>query len=232
MAGAIVVEDTKIPPLCAGDRLSAEEFERRYDAMPNLKKAELINGVVYMGSPVSQQEHGGPHFDLIGWLSLYRMSTPGVTGGDNSTIRLPLRNRPQPDACLYVDASQGGQARIDSGYLKGPPELVAEVAATSANYDLHDKKDLYQTSGVREYLIWRVLDKEIDWFVLREGVYKPMAFSSSGFLQSEIFPGLWLDPAALLRGDWPAVLRAAQQGLASGEHTDFVARLQKSAHST
>jgi len=100
------------PPLQGGDRLSAEEFERRYNAMPELKKAELINGVVYMPSPVIFEDHGGPHFDLIGWLGLYRMATPGVRGGDNSTLRLPLANRPQPDACLIVLPSHGGQVRI------------------------------------------------------------------------------------------------------------------------
>src|SRR4051794_17042924 len=91
-----------VPPLRAGDRLTAEEYERRYDAMPDLKKAELINGVVYIGSPVIFEDHGGPHFDAIGWLGIYRVATPGVRGADNSTLRLSLNNRPQPDACLFI----------------------------------------------------------------------------------------------------------------------------------
>src|SRR3712207_2183445 len=130
----------RVPPLRNGDRLTAEEFERRYDTVPDLKKAELINGVVYMAPPVTFEDHGGPHFDLIGWLYLYRLATPGVRGADNSTLRLPLANRPQPDACLIIMPSHVGQVQIDAdGYIAGGPELVAEVAATSENYDLHDK---------------------------------------------------------------------------------------------
>src|SRR5437016_13733609 len=106
-------EPSAVPPLRNGDRLTVEEFERRYDAMPELKKAELINGVVYMPSPVIFEDHGGPHFDLIGWLGLYRMATPGVRGGDNSTLQLPLANRPQPDACRIMLPSHGGQVTGD-----------------------------------------------------------------------------------------------------------------------
>ena len=50
-----------IPPLENGDRLSLAEFERRYENMPSLKKAELIKGVVLMGSPVRFVQHGRPH---------------------------------------------------------------------------------------------------------------------------------------------------------------------------
>src|SRR5262245_11710260 len=146
-----------VPPLQSGDRLTAEEFERRYDAMPGLKKAELINGVVYMPSPVSFDEHAGPHFDFIAWLSLYRIATPGVRGGDNATLRLLLANRPQLDGFLIILPQFGGRVRIDAdGYLVGGPELVGEVAATSANYDLHDKLEAYRDNGVQEYVVWRV----------------------------------------------------------------------------
>lgn len=57
-----------IPPLENGDRLSRAEFERRYQAMPQVKRAELIEGVVYMASPLRLKSHGEPHGDLIGWL--------------------------------------------------------------------------------------------------------------------------------------------------------------------
>jgi hypothetical protein len=141
-----------IPPLRNGDRLTAEEFERRNDAMPGLKKAELINGVVYLPSPVIFEDHGGPHFDVIAWLGFYRAATPGIRGADNATLRLPLANRPQPDACLIILPTFGGQVRIDDeGYIVGGPELAAEVAATSENYDLHDKLDLYRRNAVREW---------------------------------------------------------------------------------
>jgi Uma2 family endonuclease len=219
-----------LPPLENGDRLTRPEFERRFDAMPGLKKAELIEGVVYMPSPVTFDSHGGPHFDLISWLSLYRMATPGVRGGDNSSLRLDLDNMPQPDAFLMLLPDHGGQARVDEdGYIAGAPELTAEVAASSVSYDLHDKLAVYRRNGVREYVVWRVLDQAIDWFVLREGRYEPMPLGEDGVYRSMVLPGLWLDPAALIRGDMAAVMQTVQQGLASPEHADFVARLQQTS---
>jgi hypothetical protein len=219
----------RVPPLQNGDRLTAEEFERRYNAMAGLEKAELINGVVYMPPPVTMDDHGGPHFDLIGWLGLYRMATPGVRGGDNPTLRLPLDNRPQPDACLIIEPSHGGQVQIIDRYLVGGPELVAEVAATSVNYDLTDKLAVYRMCGVREYVVWRVFDREIDWFVLRGGQYERLSLSSDGVYKSEVLPGLWLDPAALVRGDMARLAQVAQQGITSPEHAAFVARLREAA---
>src|SRR2546427_7660206 len=147
-----------IPPLEPGDRLTRPEFERRYAAMPHLKKAELLEGIVYMPSPVCHADHGRPHFNVIGWLGRYCDETPGVEGGDNSSLRLDLDNEPQPDAFLMIQAACGGHARIDEDdYVAGGPELIAEVAASSVSYDLGDKQNVYRRSGVREYVIWRVL---------------------------------------------------------------------------
>jgi Uma2 family endonuclease len=216
----------RVPELRAGDRLTRAEFERRYAAMPEVKKAELIEGVVYMPSPVSQAEHGGPHFDVVGWMALYRSATPGVEGGDNSTLRLDLENEPQPDAFLRIRPQWGGQTRDAGKYVEGAPELIAEVAASSVSYDLHDKLRAYQRNGVCEYLAWRVWDRAIDWFVLREGRYERLPLNSAGHYQSEVFPGLWLDPAALVGGDLAQVIAVLQQGLASPEHADFVRRLR------
>src|SRR4051812_13988373 len=146
----------RVPPLQNGDRLTRAEFERRYDATPGLKKAELIEGVVYMPPPVSHTDHSAPHFDLITWLGQYRVATPGFSGGDNGSLRLDLDNMPQPDAYLLILPSHGGQARIDEdGYVVGAPELVAEVAASSASYDLDVKLNAYRRNGVREYIVWR-----------------------------------------------------------------------------
>ncbi len=216
----------ELPPLEPGDRLTRAEFERRYDAMPNLKKAELIEGVVYMPSPVRQRRHGQPHLNLIGWLVPYVAATPGVEGGDNSTVWLDNDNEPQPDALLFIDPARGGQARINAAdYIEGPPELVAEVSASSVSFDLHTKLNVYRRCGVREYVVWRVLDGAIDWFVLREGQYERLAPDAQGILKSEVFPGLWLDPTALVNGDLARVLGVLQQGIATQEHADFVARL-------
>ena len=105
-------------PLRAGDRLTRAEFERRYAAMPHVKKAELIEGVVYMPSPVTQEEHGGPHFNFVGWLAVYQAATPGVEGGDNATVRLDWDNEPQPDVFLRIRPDWGGQSR-DGKYVGG-----------------------------------------------------------------------------------------------------------------
>src|SRR5260370_25269353 len=116
-----------VPPLEAGDRLTRDEFERRYDAMPDLKKAELIEGVVYMPSPVRLRRHGNPHGPLLAWLFTYEGGTPGLIAGDNGTVRLDMDNTPQPDAFLLFDPICGGQARIrahDSVELA--PESVGE----------------------------------------------------------------------------------------------------------
>jgi Uma2 family endonuclease len=213
----------EIPPLEQGDRLSREEFERRYEAMPQLKKAELIEGVVHMPSPVRLRQHGLPHFQLIGWLAAYTAATPGVLGADNSTARLDLKNEPQPDALLLIEPARGGQARISADdYVESGPELVAEIAASSASYDLHSKLAAYQRNGVKEYLVWRVLDKDFDWFVLRGGQYEKLPADSDGLLKSTVFAGLWLDAAALLRGDLAHALTVLQQGIASAEHAAFV----------
>jgi Uma2 family endonuclease len=218
--------NSQIPPLEAGDRLTRAEFERRYEAMPHLKKAELIEGVVYMPSPVRLRRHGKPHAHLIGWLVAYETGTPGVETGDNSTARLDLDNEPQPDALLLIDPARGGQARVsDDDYVEEAPELVGEVASSSVSYDLHTKLNVYRRNGVREYLVWRVVDREIDWFVLRDGQYERQKPDAAGYLRSEVFPGLWLDPVALVRGDLPRLMAVLQQGLASPEHAAFVARL-------
>ena len=218
----------RILPLQNGDRLTRDEFERRYEAMPELKKAELIEGVVYVPSPVSYFEHSKPQTHLIGWLVTYEASTPGVEAGDNATVRLDLNNEPQPDAFLRIDPAHGGQSQTsEDGYIEGAPELIAEVAASSASYDLNDKLNAYRRNGVREYLVWRVLEQAIDWFVLRGGAYDRMSAPASGVLKSEVFPGLWLDMSALIQGDLAKVLSVLQEGLQGRDHAEFVERLSQ-----
>ena len=178
---------------------------------------------------VARREPGPP----IEWLGLYRASTPGVEVGDSATLRIDLDNEPQPDAFLRIEPSRGGQSRTTAdGYVDGAPELVAEVAASSASYDLHAKLHVYRRSGVREYIVWRVLDGEIDWFALRSGQYQAMTPDAAGLLRSEAFPGLWLDPAALLRDDIARVLAVLQEGVRMGEHDAFVAQLVKAGAAT
>lgn len=215
-----------IPPLHAGDHLTRPEFERRYAAMPTHIKAELLEGVVYMPSPVSNAHHGTPHFDVIGWLNFFRSGTPGVVGGDNSTLRLDLDSEPQPDVHLRLLPAYGGQSREDAdGYLVSAPELIVEVSASSVSYDSHVKLRVYRRHGVREYVIWRTMDQAVDWFILRAGDYVRLEPAEDGIYRSEIFPGLWLDPAALLSGDMARVGQIVQQGIASADHAAFVEKV-------
>lgn len=218
-----------VPSLQPGDHLSRDEFVRRYEAMPGLKKAELIDGVVYMPSPVSNDGHGAPHAKLVGWLVNYEARTPGVQVSDNPTVRLGKRNEPQPDALLRILPEYGGQTLDDAGFVSCGPEWAGEVASSSASYDLHEKKETYRNAGVHEYVVVRVLDREVDWFVLRGGQYERLAAGVDGILRSETFPGLWLDAAALVSGDTRRLLAVLQQGLESPEHADFVRRLAETA---
>ncbi len=197
--------------------------------MPAVKKAELIEGVVYMPSPVSHQNHGRPHSMLMAWLGHYWAATPGVDVSDNATVRLDLENEPQPDALLRILPNWGGQSRDEDSYVAAAPELIAEVAASSASYDLHDKLRAYRRNGVCEYLVWRVWDSAIDWFALHEGRFELLPLDAAGRYKSLMFPGLWLDPAALLRGDLARTIAVLQEGIAAPEHAAFVARLQAAA---
>lgn len=212
------------PLLETGDRLSRDEFERRYERMPRLKKAELIEGTVFMPSPVRAKRHAQPHSHLSGWLVLYESETSQVGSFDNSSVRLDLDNEPQPDLVLLKTGARGGQARISTDdYIEGPPELVIEIIASSKAYDLHQKKDVYRRNGVREYMVWITGEERVVWWQLREGQYAEIAPDESGLLKSGVFPGLWLDPKALLSGDIRGVLTALRRGLSSPEHRDFAA---------
>ena len=215
-----------VPALENGDRLTRCEFERRYAARPDIKKAELIEGIVYMPSPVRLTGHAKPHSAIQGVLLVYAAYTPGVSVADNATVRLDLDNEPQPDVLLWIDEEAGGQSRVsDDDYLEGAPELVVEVAASSASIDLHAKRNVYRRSGVQEYIVWRTQEKRIDWFELSDGEYRPLPRDRAGIFQSRTFPGLRLAAGALLEGNPAGALAELDKGLQSPEHRQFVARL-------
>lgn len=219
----MTASDIKIPPLESGDRLTRPEFERRYHTMSNIKKAELIEGVVYVASPLRFKSHGQPHGNLIIWLGTYKVSTPGVELGDNTTVRLDPDNEVQPDVVLILNEQLGGQTRIsEDDYIEGAPELIAEVAASSAANDLYDKKRVYRRNGVKEYIVWQVFENKFDWFILENGEYVTLTPDADGIIKSRVFPGLWLDVTALLTGEMTQVLAILQQGLNSQEHQQFL----------
>ena len=222
------VSHSTIPILESGDRVTRAEFERRYQQMRHVKKAELVEGTVYMPSPVRIRKHANPHGRIITWLGVYEAATPRVMLGDNPTVRLDIDNEPQPDALLRLEESAGGNSRLsEDDYIEGAPELIVEIASSSASYDLYDKREAYRRNGVKEYLIWLVQDGEFRWQVWEEGRYRQQSVSESGVLKSSSFPGLWLDVSALLRGEMSQVLAILNSGLASQEHQRFVQQLQE-----
>jgi hypothetical protein len=222
----IALPQPAIPPLKHGDRLSRTEFARRYRAMPDCR-AELIEGLVYMAAAALRlKSHGQPHGRFITWLGVYEAATPGVWIGDTPTVLLDEDNEPQPDLALLVDPACGGQTRLtEDDYIEGAPELLAEVAASTVSIDLGVKKTVYERNGVREYLVWRVLEQQLDWFVLEDGCYVPLSADGDGVTRSRLFPGLWLDRSALIRGDMSRVLQVLQRGIESTDHQMFVAQL-------
>ena len=208
--------------------MTRREFERRYASSPEKIKAELIEGVVYMASPLFA-DHGEPHSSVIGWLYVYVAAPQGVKVYDNTSLRLDNDNEFQPDAMMRLDETLGGHSRVNQGYVEGVPELIVEIAASSASVDRHDKLRVYQRNGVREYIVWPVYDRAVEWFEWRDGEYVLMQADSQGIFRSHIFPGLWLNVNALLQADHAAVLATLQAGLAAPEHADFVAQLRAPA---
>lgn len=214
-----------IPPLRNGDRLPRGEFERRYQAMPHVRLAELIEGTVFMPSPARMDEHGVPQADLAAWMRVYAAATPAVEAAVAATVRLDEDNEPQPDVLLRLLPGRGGRSTTGAdGYLEGSPELVAEITASTASYDLHGKKRAYRRNGVREYLVWLIEEDRVAWWELREGEYVELAPDAAGHLRSRVFPRLWLDVPALLADDFARVLATLQLGLASPEHAAWPAQ--------
>lgn len=216
-----------IPPLTNGDKLTRYEFERRYNTTSKPKKAELIEGIVYiMPAALRFKSHGQPHARITGWLFNYEAMTSGVELAVEPTVRLDFDNEPQPDAVLIITPEAGGQTRIsEDDYIEGAPELVVEIAASSAAIDLHGKKQAYRRNGVKEYIVWQVLEQKLTWFCLEQGEYLELVADENGILKSRVFPGLWLAVNELLTGNMSEVLQVLQAGLQSVEHADFVSKL-------
>lgn len=211
------------PPLESGDRLTRDEFEHRYHAAPEITKAELVEGVVFVASPVRANRHGRPHALIMAWLSAYWTGTPGVDPQIEPTVRLDEENEPQPDALLRLEPAVGGNSSItEDDYIEGAPELIVEIAASSASYDLNDKLNAYQRNGVQEYIVWQIYENKLDWFILAEGRYVSLVPDEQGILRSQVFPGLWLSVEALRQRNVVQVVAVVQQGLQTAEHQEFV----------
>ena len=212
------------PPLREGDQLTSDEFMRRWEAMPDLKYAELIDGIVHMPSPVSIQ-HADLQVPLGGWLTYYASSTRGCWPSSEGTWLMGEKSVPQPDITLRILPEHGGQSHVEGDYPAGAPELVVEVATSSRARDLGVKLKLYERMGVREYLVVDTRRHQVHWKELIDGRYHPLEPGADGLFRSRCFPGLWLDPEVLWSRDLPRLFSAVQQGLATSEHAVFVARL-------
>ena len=216
-----------VPPLENGDRLDQKTFHARYEAMPEGVRAELIGGIVYMASP-QKTPHGRAQSLFVHWLGEYADGTDGTDVLVGSTNVLAPETEPEPDGCLLILPECGGQTWEDAKrYLNGSPELIAEIAWATESIDLHAKKVDYEKADVRQYVVVALRMNRVFWFIRRRGKFKELAPSADGILRSEVFPGLWLDPAALLRRDRKRLLAVLRQGLASPQHAAFVAKLAK-----
>ncbi len=212
---------SKIPPLENGDRLSRPEFERRYAAAPHIKKAELIEGIVYVASPLRHKQHGKPHSRIQTWIGFYQAMTPGTDLSTEPTVRLDFDNELQPDVVLFLEQN-GGITIAEDGYLEGVPELVIEIAASSAAIDAGTKKQVYRRNGVQEYILWQSYENRLEWFQLVEGEYQSLLPDQAGVIRSRVFPGLWLSVNDLLSYNMTEVLETVQAGVRSPEHQAFV----------
>jgi Uma2 family endonuclease len=216
-----------LPPLLRdGDRLTRDEFMRRWEQMPDLMRAELIDGIVYMPSPLSDI-HGDFQIRVSYWLVFYTAATPGCKARASGTWLMSEDSAPQPDLALRIGAEYGGQSRMEGEYPAGAPELAVEISHTTSTRDKGAKLRLYERSGVLEYVTIRPRRQQIIWRELIDGKYREIPADQDGYLRSRVFPGLWLNPAALWADDPPALAATVQLGLATPEHAEFVERLAR-----
>ena len=211
--------------LIEGDRLDQRTFHACYEAMPTGTRAELIGGVVFMPGPVGRS-HGQAHAAVIFWLSDYAEGTPGVEVLDNATTILGTKSEPQPDALLRVLPENGGQTVTERGYIRGAPELIAEISQTTRYVDLGPKLADYEQAGVREYIVRGFKPDDVHWFEQVQGALVEKPVDADGLYRSRIFPGLWLDPDALVRGDTRRLRAVLDEGLATPEHAAHVVQLK------
>jgi Uma2 family endonuclease len=212
--------------LVEGLRLDQPTFHALYAAMPPGTRAELIDGVVHMPSPVGL-EHGDAQVPVIVWLDYYAEHTPGTQVLDNATAILGWKSEPQPDGLLRILPACGGRTWDAGGSLHGAPELVVEVAKATRYVDLGPKLGDYERAGVLEYVVRAIDPHELFWFGQENGALVQRSVDEDGLYRSAVFPGLWLDPQALLQGDRPRLRAVLDLGFATAEHAEFVARLRK-----
>jgi len=207
-----------------GERMTRAEFHAAYEQTPEDFKAELIEGIVYVASPL-RRNHGVHHVFFSTLLGTYWMKTPGTEAGDNCSLLLSDNDEPQPDLYLRILPEFGGQSgTTPDDYVDGAPELLLENAISTRSLDLHAKKRMYQRYGVKEYLVAVPLEEKFYWFDLEQNLdLEP----TDGVIKSRQFPGLWLNAAAIWSQNHDAAMATLNAGLASPEHGAFVEQLAR-----
>jgi Uma2 family endonuclease len=185
--------------------MTRQEFHAAYANYEGLARVELIEGVVYLPSPISLAGHARPQSLVLFWLNAFAAAQPAVEAVGPASVLLDDQNEPEPDAMLL--RTTPGWLN-EEGFLVKIPELAVEIANSSRSRDLHQKLRAYERNGIAEYVVWRVSDGEIDWFELREGRYVKRAADASGMIESREFPGLVMDVPAMLAMDRAKVLAA------------------------
>jgi len=208
-----------------GDRLPQAEFHRRYLQYPEDVCIELLGGIVYMASPTCLQ-HGCYQAELSALFVLYKAGTPGVEATGDATVILNEANETQPDVLLRVLPEYGGRSHTtEQDFVEGSPELIAEIAYSRVAIDLHVKVNQYQQAGVLEYIVVSLEEAELRWFDLQaNAIINP---TGDGILRSHAFPGLWLDPGALIDRNTSRSVKVLGHALKSEEHAEFVRRLER-----
>lgn len=212
-----------LPRLVNGERMKQPEFHRRYEQYPDDCKIELIGGIVYVASP-QRHPHSRQQPILAAFFIQYELATPGVETLENATVILDEDREPQPDHSLRLLPECGGRTFLNpERYVVGCPELIAEIAHSTRDIDLFQKREDYETAGAKEYVVVALEEPRLHWFDFVAGnEVKP---GRDGILRSRAFPGLWLHQAALLAADVATVLESGQLGLASRAHQAFVKKL-------
>ena len=220
------IEKPYVPPFEDGDVMDQPTFHALYLETPKGFRAELIEGVVQMPSPV-QRRHAQPSRKVSQWLGAFADATEGTDAFNEITAILAKDSEPQPDHSLIVLPEAGGQTSVSSeDYVIGAPELALEVSNTSVLIDLHAKKQMYDKYGVREYIVVETKRRVVHWFVRRVDQFVPLKVDADGILKSKCFPGLWLESSALFDRSAARLLTTLKLGLATPEHAKFAAKLQ------
>ncbi|MGE3074927.1 MAG: Uma2 family endonuclease [Dehalococcoidia bacterium] len=190
------------PELENGAVMTREEFHEAYADCEGLRRAELVEGVVFMPSPVRYESHDKPAALIRGWLFSYSLKHPETETGGEASLLLG-QSEVQPDAFLM---RTGSVPSDEDGYLTGAPQLVVEIAASSKSRDLHSKMDIYRRHGVAEYIVWRTVEGAIDWFRSVDGQFQRVQPDKVGVIESAIFPGLRLSIPRALAMDSPGLV--------------------------